>query len=132
VPQSAQTVQNLVNDPVVAGQVVAVRGSVIDVRFAQGQLPDLNDALDIDGPQGRLVAEVQAHLDERTIRAVSMQSTDGLSRGVKARATGGPITVPVGDAMLGRLLNVLGATCDGGPPAPSDTLRWHHPVLHVA
>jgi F-type H+-transporting ATPase subunit beta len=121
-------------DPEGAGQVVSVRGSVIDVRFAQGRLPDLDEALMIDGAQGSLVAEVQAHLDARTVRAVSMQSTEGLSRGVRVRATGGPITVPVGEAMLGRLLNVLGAACDGGPPIPADMPRWpiHRPPPPLA
>ena len=120
--------------PESVGQVVSVRGSVIDVRFAHGGLPELNDAVEIDGPAGSLVAEVQAHLDDHTVRAVSMQSTDGLSRGVRARATGGPITVPVGEAMLGRLLNVLGAPGDGGPPIPADTLRWpiHRPPPPLA
>ena len=107
------------------GRVVSVRGSVLDVRFRPGQLPEINDALDITaGPQTHLVAEVQAHLNERTVRAVAMQSTEGLSRGVPVRATGGPIAVPVGEAMLGRLIDVLGFPRDGGPPIPPDALRW--------
>ncbi len=105
------------------GTVVSVRGSVIDVRFAEGTLPAINEALEVGGSVA-LVAEVQAHLDEQTVRAVAMQSTEGLSRGVPVRATGGPISVPVGEAMLGRLVDVLGAPRDGGPPIPPKTTRW--------
>jgi F-type H+-transporting ATPase subunit beta len=102
-----------------------VRGSVIDVRFQYGRLPDINDALDITaGGEVHLLAEVQAYLDERTVRAVAMQSTEGLSRGVPVRATGGPISVPVGEAVLGRLIDVLGVPRDGGPAIPPDTVRW--------
>jgi F-type H+-transporting ATPase subunit beta len=105
------------------GTVVSVRGSVIDVRFGAGVLPAINEALEVGGNVA-LVAEVQAHLDERTVRAVAMQSTEGLSRGAPVRATGGPISVPVGEAMLGRLVDVLGAPRDGGPPIPPKTPRW--------
>jgi F-type H+-transporting ATPase subunit beta len=118
-----------------AGRVVAVRGSVIDVRFEQGRLPEINEALDVAiGPRASLTAEVQAHLDEHTVRAVAMQSTDGLSRGVGVRATGGPITVPVGEVMLGRLVDVLGAPCDGGEAIAPDTPRWpiHRPPPPLA
>jgi F-type H+-transporting ATPase subunit beta len=115
------------------GRVISVRGSVIDVRFAPEALPAINEALQVlaDPP---LVAEAQAHLDERTVRAVAMQSTEGLSRGVAVRATGSPITVPVGEAMLGRLADVLGAARDGGPPIPSGTPRWpiHRPPPPLA
>ncbi len=113
-----------------AGRVRSVRGSVVDVTFPAGRLPEINDALEVEsaGPS-LLVVEVQAHLDERTVRAVAMQSTEGLSRGVRVRATGGPITTPVGDQMLGRLVDVLGAPNDGGPPFAADTTRWpiHRP-----
>ena len=105
------------------GTVVSVRGSVIDVRFEEGTLPAINEALEVGGKVS-LVAEVQAHLDERTVRAVAMQSTEGLSRGGPVSATGGPISVPVGEAMLGRLVDVLGAPRDGGPPIPPGTMRW--------
>ncbi|HEX5380040.1 MAG TPA: F0F1 ATP synthase subunit beta, partial [Phenylobacterium sp.] len=115
------------------GTVIAVRGSVIDVRFGDGLLPAINEALQIDGNVA-VVAEVQAYLDARTVRAVSMQSTEGLSRGVPVRATGGPITVPVGEAMLGRLIDVLGSPRDGGPSFPTDALRWpiHRPPPPIA
>jgi F-type H+/Na+-transporting ATPase subunit beta len=104
------------------GSVVSVRGSVIDVRFPQGPLPDINEALEVSGDP-TVVAEVQAYLDDRTVRAVAMQGTEGLSRGAPVRATGGPITVPVGKPVLGRLLDVLGAVQDGGAPIPADTPR---------
>jgi F-type H+-transporting ATPase subunit beta len=105
------------------GNVVSVRGSVIDVRFNAGKLPAINEALEVSG-SAALVAEVQAYLDEHTVRAVAMQSTEGLSRGAPVKATGGPITVPVGEVMLGRLVNVLGQVSDGGPPIAVGTARW--------
>ncbi|WP_305825981.1 F0F1 ATP synthase subunit beta [Phenylobacterium montanum] len=103
---------------------MAVRGSVIDIRFDNSSLPEINEALDIAAsPQARVLAEVQAHLDERTVRAVAMQSTEGLSRGVRVLATGAPLMVPVGEAMLGRLVDLLGAPRDGGPPIAADAPR---------
>jgi F-type H+-transporting ATPase subunit beta len=65
-----------------------------------------------------LIVEVQAHLDETMVRGVALQATGGLQRGIPVRATGSPITVPVGDAILGRLLDVTGNVCDNGPPLP--------------
>jgi F-type H+-transporting ATPase subunit beta len=105
---------------VASGLVVAVRGPVIDVEFALAKLPSINDALRIDGPDGDLIAEVQSHIDERVVRAVALQATHGLARGVKADATGAPVTVPVGDAVLGRLIDVTGTIGDGGPAFASD------------
>jgi F-type H+-transporting ATPase subunit beta len=108
--------------------VVAVRGSVVDIAFPEGKpLPALGEAIEIlwDGPT-RLVAEVHAHLDLRRVRAVAVQRSAGLARGVAARATGGPIAAPVGEPVLGRLLDVLGEVQDGGPPIPPATLR--HPI----
>jgi F-type H+-transporting ATPase subunit beta len=108
----------------IRGVVLAVRGAVIDVVFDGAQLPALEEALVVewDRPEA-LVAEVQAHLDGKTVRAVALQSTSGLKRGVKARATGGPITTPVGDAVLGRLLDVMGSVRDNGAPLPPDLPR---------
>ena len=105
------------------GQVVAVRGAVVDVAF-DGALPPVDSALVIewDRPE-RLVVEVQAHLDEKTVRGVALQATGGLRRGVSATTTGGPIEVPVGDEVLGRLLDVTGATCDNGPALPAALRR---------
>ena len=70
-----------------------------------------------------LIIEVQAHLDERTVRGVALQATAGLRRGVPVHASGNPVTVPVGDAVLGRLLDVIGTTHDNGPPLPPDMPR---------
>jgi F-type H+-transporting ATPase subunit beta len=111
-------------DTTVSGQVVAVHGSVIDVRFPEGALPHLADAIAIqwDRPTP-LLAEIQAHLDATTARAVALANTTGLKRGTVVTATGGPIEVPVGTAVLGRLLNVLGSPTDRGAPLPPDTQR---------
>ncbi len=99
------------------GHVVAVHGSVVDVRFPQGDLPAITEAVSIDRDiGGALIAEVQLHLDATTTRAVSLDNTAGLKRGAPAHATGGPIQVPVGEPVLGRLLNAIGEPADRGPP----------------
>jgi len=109
---------------IASGEVVAVHGSVVDLRFPAGALPAIAEAIAIDWDVGpRLVAEVQMHLDATTVRAVALASTAGLKRGVAANATGGPITVPVGEPVLGRLLNVLGDPVDRGDPLPDDVER---------
>jgi F-type H+/Na+-transporting ATPase subunit beta len=106
------------------GKVIAVRGAVIDVAFEAGELPGLDEALVVHWEQPEtLVVEVQAHLDHRTVRGVALQATAGLKRGVAVRATGRAVTVPVGDAVLGRLLDVGGAVRDGGSPLPADIPR---------
>jgi F-type H+/Na+-transporting ATPase subunit beta len=106
------------------GKVLAVRGAVVDVRFDIAELPQLDEALVVEWDQpGALIIEVQAHLDPHTIRGVALQGTAGLKRGVPVRATGGPITVPVGNAVLGRLLDVTGSVRDNGPALPADILR---------
>lgn len=106
------------------GVVHAVRGAVVDVLFAGTDLPPINSALVVewDRPTA-LILEVQSHLDLKTLRAVAFQSTAGLSRGVAVHATGGPVTVPVGAAVLGRLLDVVGMPQDNGPALPEDTPR---------
>lgn len=107
------------------GRVVGVRGSVVDVAFAGGALPALNEALEIIGGDGRtVVVEVQLHLDQTTVRTVALETTSGLMRGEWVRATGQPITVPVGEAVLGRLIDVLGHPNDGLPAFPADIKRW--------
>jgi len=107
-----------------AGTVVAVRGAVVDVAFERTELPRLNEALIIELDQAEpLVIEVQAHLDERTVRGVALQATAGLRRGVPVRASGESVTVPIGDAVLGRLLDVTGVARDRGPPLPPDMRR---------
>lgn len=106
------------------GRVLAVRGAVVDVEFPAAELPKLGDALLVDWDQPEiLMVEVQAHLDETTVRGVALQATAGLKRGARVRSTGGPISVPVGDAVLGRLLDVIGRTRDNGPALPDDLAR---------
>jgi F-type H+/Na+-transporting ATPase subunit beta len=106
----------------IVGQVTAVHGSVIDVRFPAGILPAVAEGIKIVRGEGRpLVAEVQKHLDSVTVRAVALAGTAGLSRGTKAQTTGSPIRVPVGEAVLGRVLNATGEPVDKGPPLPPET-----------
>src|SRR3954447_26817607 len=108
-----------------SGQVVALRGPVIDIRFPAGALPDIQGALQVARDQpGFLTAEVQSHLDDTTVRAVALQPTAGLRRGAAVHATGEPITVPVGDAVLGRLFDVLATVQDHGKRLPADITRW--------
>jgi F-type H+-transporting ATPase subunit beta len=94
------------------------------VAFGGGELPPVNSALIViwDRPE-QLVLEVHSHLDETTVRAIALQATAGLARGVIVRPTGLPIEVPVGDAVLGRLLDVVGTLRDRGPALPADTQR---------
>ncbi len=106
------------------GRIVSIRGPVVDVQFDDGPLPSVNEALHIDTETGiALVAEVQAHVDEHTVRAVALQSTSGLARGAFVSATGSAIQVPVGDAVLGRLLTTTGETGDGQSPLPPNVPR---------
>lgn len=106
-----------------AGRVVAVHGSVVDIRFPPGCLPAIREAVMIEWDLGRpLIAEVQQHLDAVTVRAVALENTAGLNRGTATRATGAPVYVPVGEAVLGRLLNAIGEPADRGqnfPPTSS-------------
>jgi len=106
------------------GQVVAVHGSVIDVRFASNHLPCINEGLRIVRADGTSVlVEVEQHLDTRTVRTVALADTSGLSRGAVAVPTGGPICVPVGEAVLGRLLGPYGEPIDRGAPLPASLER---------
>ena len=100
------------------GKVVQVIGPVVDVRFEAGKdLPNIYDALHITRPDGSiLVLEVQQLTGEDTVRAVSMETTDGLSRGAVVHGMGQPISMPVGDAVKGRLFNVTGSPIDGMRP----------------
>ena len=104
------------------GVVKEIVGVVIDVAF-EGELPPIYNALDVEGVEPRLVLEVQQHLGEDMVRCVAMDSTDGLVRGAKVVDTGAPIMVPVGENVLGRLLNVIGDTIDGKDAIPADTPR---------
>lgn len=107
------------------GSVVAIRGAVIDVEFAAGALPEIENALHIEEEAGNtIIAEVQAHLDARHVRAIALQVTSGLRRGAPVIAADGPITVPVGDHVLGRLLGATGDIGDKGAPLPAETPRW--------
>src|SRR6266568_3106470 len=115
--QAAETKQNV-------GKVVQVIGPVLDVEFEPEKLPELYNALAIEQAGAHLVAEVQQHIGRNQVRAVAMSSTDGVVRGMPAVDTGRPITVPVGDAALGRILNVLGEPVDEGAPIPPDVERW--------
>jgi F-type H+/Na+-transporting ATPase subunit beta len=102
--------------PPAVGRIVRVRGTVVDIAFPAGELPAIHEALEVPaGAAGSLVVEVHQHVDEQTVRAVSMAETSGLRRGAGAARTGGPIRVPVGSAVLGRLVNVLGEPVDDGP-----------------
>jgi F-type H+-transporting ATPase subunit beta len=106
------------------GKVLSVRGAVVDVAFEAAPLPPINTALRVDWDKAEpLVLEVHSHVDTSTVRAIALQATSGLARGVTVRATGLPLSVPVGDAVLGRLLDVLGAPRDYGPDLPAETLR---------
>jgi F-type H+-transporting ATPase subunit beta len=105
------------------GKIVEIRGVVIDAVFPDA-LPQINTAVRISVDGRDLIAEVQQHLGDDRIRAVAMDSTDGLSRGLDVEDTGGPISVPVGDATLGRLWNVIGQPIDKAGDAPADTERW--------
>jgi F-type H+/Na+-transporting ATPase subunit beta len=111
------------------GKVVEIKGVVIDAVFAD-QLPEINTALRIELPErdGRpaidLIAEVQQHLGDDRVRAVAMDATDGIPRGVDVIDTGAPITVPVGKQTLGRLFNVLGDPIDEGKAMADDAERW--------
>ena len=95
------------------GRVIQIQGSVVDVEFPAGELPDVFEALEIPRETGgKLVLEVEKHLGANKVRCVSMDTTDGLQRGLPATATGAPIMVPVGAATLGRIFNVLGIPVD--------------------
>ena len=111
------------------GKVIQVTGPVLDIRFKEGELPDLHNAIEIMIDDRKLVAEVAQQVGDDVVRCVAMSSTDGLVRGVDAKDTGSPITVPVGDECLGRIFNLLGDPVDNGP-APDAKERWaiHRPA----
>jgi F-type H+-transporting ATPase subunit beta len=112
------------------GHVVQVMGPVVDVAFEQGQLPAILNAVKIDVKSARnsrtLICEVQQHLGEGTVRTIAMSSTDGIARGMEAVDMEGPITVPVGDPVLGRILNVTGDPVDERGPVPAKEFRPIH------
>src|SRR6476469_6840729 len=121
------------------GKVVQVIGPVLDVEFESEHLPELYNALRIreksdSGVDIDVTVEVQQHNGRNQVRAVAMSSTDAVVRGMNVEDTGGPITVPVGEAALGRILNVIGQPVDNGPPIPADVERWpiHRPAPEFA
>ncbi len=105
------------------GTVVQVMGPVLDIRFPQEQLPQLLSAVHIPNGEQTIVAEVAQHIGDNVVRCVAMSSTDGLQRGVEATDTGAPITVPVGEACLGRVFNLLGQPIDNKAPVEGEE-RW--------
>ena len=106
------------------GRVAAIRGAVVDLVFEHGP-PPIDDAVEIVDADGRtVVAEIQAQLDAVSARAIALEPTTGLRRGDRARRVGGPVTIKVGQAILGRLIDVLGRIGDRGPPLPVDAPRW--------
>ena len=94
------------------GTVVQIMGPVLDIRFAEGQLPQLLNAINVPNGDKTVVAEVAQHIGDNVVRCIAMSSTDGMQRGVEAIDTGAPITVPVGEDCLGRVFNLLGQPID--------------------
>ncbi|MEM9126297.1 MAG: F0F1 ATP synthase subunit beta [Pseudomonadota bacterium] len=110
------------------GKVTQIIGAVVDVHF-EDQLPEILNALETENNGKRLVLEVAQHLGENTVRTIAMDATEGLVRGEEVTDTGGPISVPVGDATLGRILNVVGEPIDEkGPVETSETRGIHQPA----
>lgn len=104
------------------GKLTQIIGAVLDIMFPEGKLPEINDAIRVPlNNGGKLVVEVAQHLGDDTVRCIAMGPTDGLVRGMEAEATGGPISVPVGEATLGRMFNVLGEPIDE-KPAPEGVM----------
>ncbi|MBQ4608663.1 MAG: F0F1 ATP synthase subunit beta [Clostridia bacterium] len=105
------------------GTVAQVIGPVLDIKFADGELPKLLNAIEVFNGEKKMVVEVAQHLGDDIVRCIAMSSTDGLTRGAKAVDTGSSITVPVGEKCLGRIFNLLGDPVDN-QPAPEDVERW--------
>lgn len=108
------------------GIIHQIIGPVIDIRFEPEQLPDLLNAINIEYDGRTIVAEVAQHIGDDIVRCVALSSTDGLRRGMEASDTGGPISVPVGPEVLGRLFNVIGETIDGKEPVVTETRSSIH------
>lgn len=110
------------------GKITQVIGAVVDVQF-DGQLPAILNALETENNGKRLVLEVAQHLGENTVRTIAMDATEGLVRGLPVTDTGAPITVPVGEVTLGRILNVVGEPVDEGAPLTvTDRRAIHQPA----
>ena len=113
-----------------AGVITQIIGAVLDIRFQDGDLPEIYDAIHIPTKDGNtLVVEVSQHLGDDTVRCIAMGPTDGLVRGMEAIATGAPISVPVGEETLGRMFNVLGDPIDEKEPPK---VKEYHPIHRKA
>ena len=112
------------------GTVIQIMGPVLDIRFPADSLPELLTAIKIVDGERTVVAEVEQHIGDNVVRCVAMSSTDGLRRGMEAENTGGPIAVPVGEACLGRVFNLLGEPIDEKEDLPAENERWpiHRPA----
>ena len=108
------------------GIIHQIIGPVIDIKFEPEHLPDLLNAINIEFEDRTIVAEVAQHIGDDIVRCVALSSTDGLRRGMQASDTGGPISVPVGPEVLGRLFNVIGETIDGKEPVVTETRSSIH------
>ncbi|MDO9444542.1 MAG: F0F1 ATP synthase subunit beta, partial [Dehalococcoidia bacterium] len=117
-----------------SGIVRQVIGTVVDLEFPSGELPGIYNAVNIDMNGTRLVAEVQQHLGNNWVRALALDSTDGLARGATVEDTGRAISVPVGPVTLGRIFNVIGEALDPGEAIPANQERWeiHRPAPSYA
>jgi F-type H+-transporting ATPase subunit beta len=121
---------NHVNGNGATGRVVQILGGVVDVEFPEGGIPDLYEAIEVQrAGQEPLVLEVQKHIGNNWVRTVAMDATDGLQRGIPAKATGAPIMVPVGPSTLGRIFNVLGHPVDEKGPVDAAT---YYPIHRPA
>ena len=102
------------------GKIVQVSGPVVDVAFGTPPLPHIREALTVTVGGSQHVMEVSQHLNDHTVRCVMLAASEGLARGMEVQAPGHTIQVPVGEAVLGRMFNVLGQPIDGGQPVPAD------------
>ncbi len=108
------------------GTVIQIMGPVLDIRFSDGHLPDLLTAIEVPNGDAPIVAEVAQHIGDNVVRCIAMRSTDGLQRGAEAVDTGAPISVPVGEACLGRVFDLLGQPIDeAGPVEAAETWPIH-------
>lgn len=107
------------------GRIIQIIGPVVDIEFESGNIPNIYDALEVKMPSGKLIFEVQQHLGDNIIRAISLGSTEGLKRGTTAVNTKAPISVPVGTETLGRIFNVIGEPIDGLGPVKA---KKYYPI----
>src|SRR3954447_15752324 len=110
------------------GRITQVIGAVVDVQF-EGHLPAILNALETENQGNRLVLEVAQHLGESTVRTIAMDTSEGLVRGQEVTDSGAPITVPVGEGTLGRIMNVVGDPVDEAGPVPYEEKRPSMPRL---